>query len=59
MIKFSDTNEEGDVGLWRRERRLLLYVLETKARRGDREHGRLYEGAEERNSRGTHGHSLH
>ena len=46
MMKSSGTNEEGDVGLWRRERRLLLYVLETKARRGDREHGRLYEGAE-------------
>ena len=38
-----------------RERRLLLYVLETKARRGDREYGRLYEGADGRNSRGTHG----
>ena len=32
---------------------------ETKARRGDGEYGRLYEGAEGRNSRGTHGHSLH
>ena len=31
----------------------------TKARRGDGEYGRLYEGAEGRNSRGTHGHSLH
>ena len=31
---------------------LLLYLLETKARRGDREYGRLYEGAEGRNSRG-------
>ena len=37
---------------------LLLYALETKARRGDGEYGRLYEGAEGRNSRGTHGHSL-
>ena len=35
----------------------LLYSLETKARRGDGEYGRLYEGAEGRNSRGTHGHS--
>ena len=38
---------------------LLLYLLETKARRGDREDGRLYEGAEGGSSRGTHGHSLH
>ena len=36
---------------------LLRYLLETKARRG-REYGRLYEGAEGRSSRGTHGHSL-
>ena len=36
-----------------------LYELETKARRGDREYGRFYEGADGRNSRGTHGHSLH
>ena len=36
-----------------------VYSLETKARRGDGEYGRLYEGAEGRNSRGTHGHSLH
>ena len=34
-------------------------LLETKARRGDGEYGRLYEGAEGRNSRGAHGHSLH
>ena len=37
----------------------LLYSLETKARRVDGEYARLYEGAEGRNSRGTHGHSLH
>ena len=37
----------------------LLYLRETKARRGDGEYELLYEGAEERNSRGTHGHSLH
>ena len=37
----------------------ITYLLETKARRGDGEFGRLYEGAEGRNSRGTHGHSLH
>ena len=40
----------------------VLYSLETKARRGDGEYGRLYEGAEQaegRNSRGTQGHSLH
>ena len=30
-------------------------LLETKARRGDREYGRLYERAEGRNSRGTRG----
>ena len=34
---------------------LLLYLPETKARRGDGECGRLYEGAEGRYSRGTHG----
>ena len=32
-------------------------VRETKARRGDGEYGRLYEGAEGRSCRGTHGHS--
>ena len=37
----------------------ITYLLETKARRGDGEFGRLYEGAEGRSSRGTHGHSLH
>ena len=37
----------------------LLYSLETKARRGDGKYLRLYEGAEGRVSRGTHGHSLH
>ena len=36
-----------------------LYRRETKARREDGEYGRLCEGAEGRNSRGTHGHSLH
>ena len=30
-----------------------------KLEREDGEYGRLYEGAEGRNSRGTHGHSLH
>ena len=34
------------------------YQRETKARRGDGEHGRLNEEAERRDSRGTHGHSL-
>ena len=38
---------------------LLLYLLETKAGRGDGKYLRLYEGAEGRISRGTHGHPLH
>ena len=33
--------------------------VSSQARRGDGEYGRLHEGAEGRNSRGTHGHSLH
>ena len=37
----------------------VLYLPETKARRVDGEYWRLYEGAEGRGSRGTHGHSLH
>ena len=32
---------------------ILLYLLETKARRGDRKYVRLCEGAEGRSSRGT------
>ena len=49
-LGFTDDDDDDDV---------YLYSLETKARRGDGENGRLYEGAEGRNSRGTHGHSLH
>ena len=45
------------------EMMMMLFTTisaETKARRGDGEYGRLYEGAEGRCSRGTHhGHSLH
>ena len=35
----------------------MLHRRETKARRVDGEYGRLYGGAEGRNSRGTHGHT--
>ena len=37
---------------------ITIYLLENKARRGDGEYGRLYEGAEGQHSRGTHGHSV-
>ena len=36
-----------------------ISARDSKAERGDGEYGRLYEGAEGRNSRGAHGHSLH
>ena len=46
----SNLNDDDDV---------YYYALTTKARRRDGEYRRLYEGAEGRNSRGAHGHSLH
>ena len=43
--------------------RVMMFIAicarDSKARKGRRGIGRLYEGAEGRNSRGTHGHSLH
>ena len=41
---------------------MMMFITTSardKARRGDGEYGRLYEGAEGRDSRGTHGQSLH
>ena len=50
MILCDDDSDDDDV---------YYYIRWRLKRRGDGEYARLYEGAEGRNSRGTHGHSLH